>query len=143
MSRRLVIDPEAREYIEAKIEADGVVTVDEVRQIIHPYYQFDPVLSRERKEKVYARRLLAKRRDLNGVRTCFATKDPEHPEEYVDIEHTTDLRKLDGVIKQLVARRSGLDAPIRKAMRKRKQIVGQISFKDYKTGTASQPDDHI
>lgn len=138
MSRRLRIDPQTKQYIEDKIAANGIINVDEVVAIIHPFYQFDPVLAREREEKVYARRLLASRRDDNGTRTCFATKDPEHPQEYVDIEHATDLHKLDGVIKQLVAKRNGLDGPIRKAMRKRKQIVGQMAFKDYKA-SGEQP----
>lgn len=143
MSRRLVIDPEAKRYIEAKIEEAGVVTVDEVRQIIHPYYRFDPVMAREREEKNYARRLLAKRRDDNGVRTCFSTRDPEHPEEYVDVEHVTDLHKLDGVIRQLMAKRNGLDGPIRKALRKRRQIAGQMSFSDCKTSGGARREESM
>ena len=138
MSRRLRIDPQTKQYIEDKIAANGIINVDEVVAIIHPFYQSHPVLPTAREEKLYPPRLLPTTREDKGPPTCFATKDPEHPQEYVDIEHATDLHKLDGVIKQLVAKRNGLDGPIRKAMRKRKQIVGQMAFKDYKA-SGEQP----
>lgn len=132
MSRRTILTPEVKQYLENRIMENGVVTVDEVVRIIDPYYPFDPILAKEREEKNYARRFLGQRRDKSGIRTCFAVKDPLHPMEYVDIEYSNDISKINSVLNQLTVQKNGLEASIRKAQYKQKQIAGQITFKEFK-----------
>lgn len=72
MAKR-IFTREIREYIFSEIDRRGFVEVDEVAEIIKGLHVYDPLTAEDQWYRDKARRLMASRKDSNGVRVLFAT----------------------------------------------------------------------
>lgn len=135
MAKRL-FTPEIKEYIYSEIGRHGFVEVDDVAEIIKGLNIYDPLSAEEQWCRDKARRLMASRKDKNGVRVLFATGPASGT--YINIETCESLSNVKSVLEQLIEKRDGLNAAIAKGQRRRAELEGQTSLFAADTTTPRQ-----
>ncbi len=126
MARQSAVSKDAREYIKEQIKERGLVTVEEVTDLVFSKYCFDAKQARIREVNNYSRRLLASIKDQNGVRTVLAVKGS--PGLFADITTCRSIPVLDQIDRQLTEKIEGTIKP-RNMVRKRKsELLGQYSL---------------
>ena len=135
MAKRL-FTPEIKEYIYSEIDRRGFVEVDDVAEIIKGLNIYDPLSGEEQWCRDKARRLMASRKDKNGVRVLFATGPASGT--YINIETCESLSNVKSVLEQLIEKRDGLNAAIAKGQRRRAELEGQTSLFAADTTTPRQ-----
>lgn len=128
MSRHRSLDPKAKEYIVSQIREHGEVSTESVMELIRPHYQFDPLAAKEHLIRRTAHSVMRSIKDVDGTRTCFACKDNERNSLYVNIETSTDRKKLLEVEEQLKLKLSGLETSYQKTKTRRIEVDGQLTF---------------
>jgi hypothetical protein len=119
---------QAKEAIFAQMEDRGEITAEEVKDLIRPYYIFDPHRAREREIGKKANQLMAQFRDERGIRTCYNYKDVDGQSVYVNVDETKDLNALKNVKKQLNSKYDGLNKAKQKVTRRQRELVNQLSL---------------
>lgn len=127
MGRSAGISKEAREYIQRQLQEYGEIPTDEIMDMIRPHYVFDPVQAKEQQIRRAAQGLMARQKDSDGVRTCFAVR-MSGKSIYVNVDRTKRKAHLDAVEQQLKRKYEGLNASMRKVRLRRSQLDGQISL---------------
>ena len=125
MAKR-IFTREIREYIFSEIDRRGFVEVDEVAEIIKGLHVYDPLTAEDQWYSDKARRLMASRKDSNGVRVLFATGPASGT--YINIETCRSLSDVTSVVDQLIEKRDGLNAAIAKGRRRKAELEGQTSL---------------
>ena len=125
MAKR-IFTREIREYIFSEIGRRGFVEVDEVAEIIKGLHVYDPLTAEDQWYRDKARRLMASRKDSNGVRVLFATGPASGT--YINIETCRSLSDVTSVVDQLIEKRDGLNAAIAKGRRRKAELEGQTSL---------------
>lgn len=125
MAKR-IFTREIREYIFSEIDRRGFVEVDEVAEIIKGLHVYDPLTAEDQWYCDKARRLMASRKDSNGVRVLFATGPASGT--YINIETCRSLSDVTSVVDQLIEKRDGLNAAIAKGRRRKAELEGQTSL---------------
>lgn len=125
MAKR-IFTREIREYIFSEIDRRGFVEVDEVAEIIKGLHVYDPLTAEDQWYRDKARRLMAPRKDSNGVRVLFATGPASGT--YINIETCRSLSDVTSVVDQLIEKRDGLNAAIAKGRRRKAELEGQTSL---------------
>lgn len=97
MAKR-IFTREIREYIFSEIDRRGFVEVDEVAEIIKGLHVYDPLTAEDQWYRDKARRLMASRKDSNGVRVLFATGPASGT--YINIETCRSLSDVTSVVDQ-------------------------------------------
>lgn len=135
MAKR-IFTREIREYIYSEIDRRGFVEVDDVAGIIKDLNIYDPLSAEEQWYRDKARRLMASRKDENGVRVLFATGPSSGT--YINIETCKSLPDVKSVVEQLIEKRDGLNAAIAKGQRRTAELEGQTSLFAADTTTSRQ-----
>ena len=125
MAKR-IFTQEIKDYIFEEIDRRGSVAVDDVAKIIRDLHVYDPMAAEEQWYRDKARRLMASRKDRNGVRVLFATGPASGT--YVNIETCKNLPEVKAVVDQLIEKRDGLNAAIAKGQRRKAELEGQTSL---------------
>lgn len=123
---RKIFTRDIREYIFSEIDKHGSVDVDDVAAIIKGLHVYDPQAAEDQWCRNKARRLMASRKDKNGVRILFATGPSSGT--YINIETCSNLPDVNAVLEQLIEKRDGLNAAIAKSQRRKAELEGQTSF---------------
>ena len=105
-------------------------------EIIRELHVYDPMTAEDQWSRDKARRLLAARKDENGVRVLFATGPASGT--YINIETCKSLPDVTSVLEQLIEKRNGLNAAIAKGQRRRAELEGQTSLFRSAAAEASQ-----
>lgn len=121
-----IFTQEIKDYIFGEIDRRGSVLVDDVAEIIKELHLYDPLTAEEQWYLDKARRLMASRKDKNGVRLLFATGDASGT--FINIETCKSLPDVRSVVEQLIEKRDGINAAIAKGQRRRAELEGQISL---------------
>ncbi len=131
-----IFTQDIREYIFSEIDKHGSVNVDDVAEIIKGLHVYDPLAAEDQWCRNKARRLMASRKDENGVRVLFATGPASGT--YINIETCKNLPHVNAVVEQLIEKRDGLNAAIVKGQRRKAELEGQTSlFCEGAAGTAA------
>ena len=126
-----VLDKKAKEKIlEQMEELGGEITTDVVIKLLRPHYQFDIAKLKEQALRRTANNLMATYRDERGTRKCFSIKSKNGESKYVNIETTKDLGALQEIEDNLNSQYEGLNISKKKIQKRRRELLGQISFKD-------------
>ena len=125
MAKR-IFTQEIKDYIFGEIDRRGSVLVDDVAQIIKELHIYDPLAAENQWYRDKARRLMASRKDKNGVRVLFATGDAKGT--FINIETCRSLPDVTSVVEQLIEKRDGINAAIAKGQRRKAELEGQISL---------------
>lgn len=125
MARR-IFTQDIKDYIFSEIDRRGSITVDDVAEIINGLHVYDPVTAEAQWYRDKARRLMASRKDAQGVRLLFATGPASGT--YINIETCKSLPDVKSVMAQLVEKRDGLNAAIAKGQRRKAELEGQTSL---------------
>lgn len=126
MPRQSAISHEARDYIIDEIERRGIVEIEDIVKLAYDHYQFDPMRAKEREIKAWARRLFASIKSSDGTRSVLSVKGS--PGVFVNLDTCKDFKAVDNVVNQLKEKRDGLNRTLKKAERRRTEIVGQQSL---------------
>lgn len=127
MGKSARISEEAREYIRQQLQEYGEIPTEEIMDMIRPHYVFDPVQAKEQQIRRAAQGLMARQKDSDGVRNCFAVC-MSGKSIYVNVDQIKSRAQLDAVEQQLKRKYEGLNASMRKVRLRRSQLDGQISF---------------
>lgn len=125
MAKR-IFTPEVKDYIFGEIDRRGSVLVNDVAEIIKELHLYDPLTAEEQWYRDKARRLMASRKDRNGVRMLFATGDANGT--FINIETCRSLPDVASVVEQLIEKRDGINAAIAKGQRRKAELEGQVSL---------------
>lgn len=117
------LDKRAKEVIMNQIEELGVISTEDVMNLVRPHFNFDAYSARERDIKRKANSLIAQFKDDKGVRTCYNFLDLEGNSKYVNIDSTNDIKALESVNHQISMKYYGL----RNAKRKLSQRIAELS----------------
>lgn len=118
-----------RDYIFAEIGQSDSIMVDDVAEIIRGMGVYDPVVAEELWYRDKARRILASKKDADGVRTMVAAGRSSG--EFINLETCKSISKIDAALSQVIEKRDGMNAIIAKGMRRRAELEGQTSlFRD-------------
>lgn len=123
---RKIFTQEIKDYIFNEIDKRGSVEVDDVAEIIKELHVYDPLIAEQQWYRNKARRLMASRKDENGVRILFATGPASGT--YVNIETCKNLTHVRAVVEQLTEKRDGLNAAIAKGQRRKTELEGQTTL---------------
>lgn len=123
---RKVFTRDIKDYIFSEIDRRGSITVDDVAEIIKGLQVYDPMAAEEQWYRDKARRLMASRKDEQGVRLLFATGPASGT--YINIETCKSLPDVKAVMAQLIEKRDGLNAAIAKGQRRKAELEGQTSL---------------
>lgn len=123
---RKIFTQEVKDYIYGEIDRRGSITVDEVALIIKKLGVYDPLATEEQWYRDKARRLMAQRKDSGGVRVLYAPRTARAT--YINIETCDDPILVNAVLRQLIDKQEGLNAPIMKARRRAAELLGQTSL---------------
>lgn len=121
-----IFTQEIKDYIFGEIDRRGSVLVDDVAEIIKDLHLYDPLTAEGQWYRDKARRLMASRKDKNGVRVLFATGDTSGT--FINIETCKSLPNVKSVVDQLIEKRDGINAAIAKGQRRRAELEGQLSL---------------
>lgn len=131
MAKR-IITREIKDQIYDMIDRQGFATVDAIANSIRKLIIYDPKAVEDQWYRDKARRLLAQKKDENGIRSLYATKSMRGI--YVNVDTCRDLPKVKAVRRQLEEKRDGLNASIAKANRRVAELSGQMTVDDLMRG---------
>ena len=122
------VSKEAYHYIVDTLRENGSMSTEEGIELIRPHYDFDPRAARERELRQYLGRIARSMRDAQGIRSTFLEKGKS---EIVNIDTCRDPRKLTAVENQLKVQTVGIYRSYRKAVKRRREVEGQIALFDF------------
>ena len=114
-----------REIVAKYLEYTERPTLQDIVNLIQPFYSFDEdsLITKELKSK--ARYIISSFRDKNGVRTYFS----DDSGVYINIETNRDLVDLSKVNRQLNRKYAGINAAMSKLRKKITKLVKQFNRK--------------
>lgn len=125
MGKNEVFKSVAKSAIDASMNAQGSVSIDEILDASEGLYEFDIQKLVRRAARTDIRSMLAARKDVDGVRTTFAMKNSGL---FVDIDRCEDKKSVEAIQEQLFEREMGIHRSRHKAERRVREIDGQINL---------------
>ena len=122
------LDKKAREVILGIMVDRGVITVEEVMDLVRVHFMFDPVASKEREIRRRANRLMAQLKDKTGVRTCLNYTDTKGQSKYINVDTTEDIEALVAVTEQIYRNYNGLKKTAKKLNSRLLELGGQTKM---------------
>ncbi|MHB8124696.1 MAG: hypothetical protein ACYDEJ_03470 [Desulfitobacteriaceae bacterium] len=122
------LDKKAREVILGIMTDRGVMTREEVMDLVRVHFMFDPIASKEREIRRKANRLMAQLKDKQGIRTCLNCTDNKGQSKYINVETTEDVESLVAVAEQIYRNYNGLRKTAKKVNARLLELGGQISM---------------
>jgi hypothetical protein len=122
------LDKKAREVILGIMADRGVMTVEEVMDLVRVHFMFDPIASKEREIRKKSNRLMAQLKDKQGVRTCLNYTDSKGQSKYINVETTEDVDALVAVTEQIYRNYNGLRKTAKKLNSRILELGGQITM---------------
>ena len=121
--KQTLLEKRAQQVILQQIEERGEMSIDEIMELIKPHLIFDSEIARKQALRRKAHQIAAKSKDERGVRKNFAYNDTCH-----NIETTNSLEAVEGIIEKHSKVYDKYDADIKKAKRRRLELMGQQAF---------------
>ena len=116
-----------RVIIGAILREKGGISVEQVNELVRPFFIFDHKKSYEAELKRKVHRLMSSFKDDKGVRICFSDESGQ----YVNVDATNDLQAVTRVKRQLLRKFDGTKKSLKKVKHREKILMeGQMSLAD-------------
>lgn len=124
------MDRKVKERIFSEMRDSGKLEQDYVVGLMDLYCdKVDEVNVVNQYKRARANRLIASFKDENGVRECFTVKEGQ-VSTYVNISTTEEIPLINDVIGTLDKHVKGTSKSLKKAIRRKEVLEGQMSLKD-------------
>jgi len=128
MGRSRYLEPRAKMRILEILTLHGEIETEAGVEIILPHMTFDAEAEKRKCARRIFEGMMARRRDDDGTRNTFATKREDDQSVYVDLNACENLLDVQAVEKQLHDKVSGLLKSHAKALRRCRELEGQMSI---------------
>lgn len=128
MGKSRYLEPKAKQRILEILTLRGEIETEEGIEIILPHMTFDTEAEKRKCARRILEGMMSRRRDGDGIRNTFATKREDDQSVYVDLNACENLPDVQAVEKQLHDKVTGLLKSHAKALRRCRELEGQLSM---------------
>lgn len=129
MGRNKYIDKENRRIVLDKMRDEGIMSTEDIMNLIRPCFMWNADEARERDLKRQVNNLVRTLKDERNIRSCFKLDEDD---TYVNVDVCQDAKKVGAIENQLYEKYQGLQVSHDKVQDRRKQIEGQANLARFK-----------